>query len=329
MDFLYYAFAVLVFVAAALTIEAVWQWWFSSQSRAARKLNQRLKQITDRRGGSARTSAKSSDLWKEARLSESAQVAQTLQRIPGTHALNGFLRQAGAEWNVARHLGYTGASGLIGLVLGFLLLPFAWMAVIFAVTAGSIPTFVVLKKRADRLLKIERQLPEAADLISRSLRAGHALPSTLQMLGDELPDPIASEFRQVSDEINFGATMVEALQRLGDRVPLTDLRYMIVAILIQREAGGNLSEVMTNVSVLIRQRLKLLGDIRTMSAEGRLSAVILCMLPVVIAAVFTVVSPGYLSSFWADPAGPTMLGVAVVMMALGVLWMRHIVRIRV
>ncbi len=328
MDFLYYAFAVLVFIAVALTIEALWQWWFSSQSKAARKLSQRLQQVAERRGGAGKAGS-SSSLWKDARLSESAQIEQYLGRVPGILELNSFLRQAGAEWNVARHLGYTGLSALVGLVLGLLLFPFASMAIYAGIVAASVPTLLVLKKRSDRLLKIERQLPEAADLISRSLRAGHALPSTLQMLGDELPDPIAAEFRQVSDEINFGSPMIEALQRLAERVPLTDLRYMIVAILIQREAGGNLSEIMTNVSVLIRQRLKLLGDVRTMSAEGRLSAVILCMLPVVIAGVFTITSPGYLSRFWADPAGPTMLGIAVALMALGVLWMRHIVRIRV
>lgn len=329
MDLLYYAFAVLVFIASALTIEALWQWWFSSQSKAARKLNQRLQQIGNKRVRASDGTADARNLWKDARLSESAEVEQYLLRLPGIHAFNSFLRQAGADWNVARHLGYSALGGLTGLLVGLLLLPFFWMAVMLALGAASVPTLIVLKKRSDRLLKIERQLPEAADLISRSLRAGHALPSTLQMLGDELPDPIAAEFRQVSDEINFGSTMMEALQRLGQRVPLTDLRYMIVAILIQREAGGNLAEVMTNVSVLIRQRLKLLGDVRTMSAEGRLSAVILCMLPVVIAAVFTLVSPGYLSSFWADPAGPSMLGTAVVLMVLGVLWMRHIVRIRV
>lgn len=329
MDLLYYAFAVLVFIAAALTIEALWQWWFSSQSKAARRLNQRLQQIGSKRARSSDGSADARNLWKEARLSESEEVEQYLLRVPGIQAFNSFLRQAGAEWNVARHLGYSALGGVAALLLGLLLLPFLWMAVMLALGAASVPTWIVLKKRSDRLLKIERQLPEAADLISRSLRAGHALPSTLQMLGDELPDPIAAEFRQVSDEINFGSTMMEALQRLGERVPLTDLRYMIVAILIQREAGGNLAEVMTNVSVLIRQRLKLLGDVRTMSAEGRLSAVILCMLPVVIAAVFTVVSPGYLSRFWADPAGPTMLGIAAALMFLGVIWMRHIVRIRV
>ncbi len=328
MDMTYYAFAVLVFVAVALAIEAGWQWWFSSQSRAARRLRKRILQIGAKQNRHEQP-ADAGELWKEARLSSSPQLEQYLRQIPGIRQFNNFLRQAGAEWNVARHLAYSGASFAAGLLFGLALLPLAWMAVVAGVGCAALPTLVVSNKRSKRLLAIERQLPEAADLISRSLKAGHALPSTLQMLGDELPDPIAAEFRQVSDEISFGSSMVEALQRLAERVPLTDLRYMIVAILIQREAGGSLSEVMTNVSVLIRQRLKLLGDVRTMSAEGRLSAWILCLLPVVIAGVFMLVSPDYLGKFWSDPAGPKMLGLAVVLMALGVLWMRQLVRIRV
>lgn len=328
MDLLYYAFSVLVFIAVALAIEAGWQWWFSSQSRAARRLRLRVRQISTKqvRGDDA---GESDELWKEARLSDSPQIEKYLRQVPGVRQFNYFLRQAGAEWNVARHLAYTGGGFFVGFFLGLLLFPFLLIALVFGVICALFPTVVVTNKRSKRLLAIERQLPEAADLISRSLKAGHALPATLQMLGEELPEPISGEFRQVSDEISFGSTMVEALQRLAERVPLTDLRYMIVAIMIQREAGGNLSEVMTNVSVLIRQRLKLLGDVRTLSAEGRLSALVLCLMPVVVAGVFLLVNPQYLGQFWDDPAGPNLLGTAVFLMTMGVLWMRKIVHIRV
>lgn len=329
MDLLYYAFAVFVFIAVALCVEAIWQWWFSSQSRAARRLNQRLMQIGERRTASTGRAPDSLGLWKEARLSDSSRVEEWLERIPGVHRINSFLHQAGAAWNVARHLGYSVLTCIAGLVLGLAFFPLLWMAIALGLACSCLPTLIVQRKRSERLLKIERQLPEAADLICRSLKAGHALPATLKMVGDELPDPIAAEFRQLSDEISFGSTMSAALERLGQRVPLTDLHYMIVAILIQREAGGNLSELMTNVSMLIRQRLKLLGDIRTMSAEGRMSAMILCMLPLVIAGVFMVVSPDYLSTFWHDPAGPSMLTVAIGMMVIGVFWMRQVVQIRV
>lgn len=327
MDWLFYGFGLLVFIAAALTIEAGWQWWFSSQSKAARRVGQRLRELSVSRHSDKH--GQSSRLLKERRLAESPRLEQSLSRIPGILVINEFLAQGGITWNVAQFIAYTVGAFFGGFLFGLLLTQLLVFGLLFALLGAAAPSLFVLHKRTQRLHGIERQLPEAADLISRSLKAGHALTATLQMLADELPDPIASEFRQVSDEISFGASLIDALQRLAQRIPLTDLRYMIVAILIQREAGGNLSEVMTNVSVLIRQRLKLMGDVRTMSAEGRLSAVILCLLPVAIAGVFAVVSPDYLSSFWNDPSGPTMLGVAILLMMLGVLWMRSIIRIRV
>jgi len=327
MDWLYYGFGVLVFIAAALSTEAVWQWWFSSQSKAARRIGQRLRDLAAKR--SAERQSQPSRLFKELQLSESPRVEQALRRLPGIRRLNAFLGQGSASWNVARHLSYSGIGFVAGFAFGMIVTRTTGMALLTGMLAGAVPTMIVVRKRSERLLGIERQLPEAADLISRSLKAGHALTATLQMLADEMPDPIAAEFRIVSDEINYGLPMSEALQRLAERVPLTDLRYMIVAILIQREAGGNLAEIMSNVSLLIRQRLKLLGDIRTMSAEGRLSAWILCLLPVAIAAVFFTVSPDYLKQFLDDPAGPMMLGFGAMMMLFGVLWMRQLIRIRV
>ncbi len=327
MDLLYYGFALLVFVAAALTIEATYGWWFSNQSRAARRLNQRLDQVKRQRTANADGAVEG--LYKQRRLSRHSKVEELLREVPGIHGLDHWLQQSGTDWSVGRLLMHTGIAFGIGFLLTLVLFLYVTVALVVGAVCALIPLAIVWSRREERLITLEKQLPEAADLISRSLKAGHALPSTLTMLSDEMPDPIAAEFRIVSDEINYGLPMSEALQRLAERVPLTDLRYMIVAILIQREAGGNLSEIMTNVSLLIRQRLKLLGDIRTMSAEGRLSAWILCLLPAAIAGVFFLVSPEYLKQFFDDPAGPMMLAAGAAMMLFGVLWMRQLIRIRV
>ncbi len=327
MDLLYYGFVLLVFVAAALTIEAIWQWWFSTQSKAARRLTSRLDEVI--RARKANPNGAVEGLYKNRKLAHSGAVEEFLRQVPGIHQLDSWLQQSGTDWSVARLLAYAGAGFVVGFLLSLLLLLYVSVALAIGILCAAFPFGVVWSRREERLITLEKQLPEGADLISRSLKAGHALPSTLTMLADEMPDPIAAEFRIVSDEINFGLPMSEALQRLAVRVPLTDLRYMIVAILIQREAGGNLSEIMSNVSLLIRQRLKLLGDIRTMSAEGRLSAWILCLLPVAIAGVFLLVSPDYLKQFLDDPAGPLMLGCGAAMMLFGVLWMRQLIRIRV
>lgn len=328
MDILYYGFALLVFLAAALGIEAAWQWWASSQSAAARRVRRRLSQVSQGKPSGSK-SASAEGLLKRRPLSESAKMDAWLKRVPGIHVIEDFLNQGGTDWSVGRFLLYSASSAGLVCVLGLIFLVKTSLLLLLVLAASLLPAAMVWKRRESRLLQLERQLPEAADLISRSLRAGHALPSTLQMLADEMPNPVAAEFRIVSDEINFGLPMADALQNLAKRVPLTDLRYMVVAILIQREAGGNLSEVMSNVSVLVRQRLKLQGDVRSLSAEGRLSAWVLCLLPVIIAGVFMMVNPGYLGRFLDDPAGPELLVAASVLMFVGVLWMRTLIRIRI
>ena len=326
MDILYYAVAVLVFIAVALSIEAGWQWWFSTQSEAARRLSRRIKEVRVGDGGKQNST---NSLLKDNRLSQSASVDIFLRRLPGILRLQTFLQQSGIGWSVAEFLAFAGLSFTAAFIVAELLELPLLTSLGIAISIALLPVLIVQRQRNQRLKALELQLPEAADLISRSLRAGHALPSTLQMLADEMPNPIAAEFRVVSDEVNFGLSMQEALQRLANRVPLPDLQYLVIAVLIQREAGGNLSELMSKVSLLVRQRIKLMGDVRVMSAEGRLSAWILCLLPVAVSGLFTLTSPDYLKRFLDDPAGPVMLATAGVLMLLGILWMRVIVQIRV
>jgi len=326
MDILYYAVAVLVFITVALVIEAGWQWWFSTQSEAARRLSRRIKEV---RGGDGGTQRNAGSLLKDNRLSQSISVDIFLRRLPGMLRLQIFLQQSGLGWSVAEFLSFSALSFVAAFIVAELLAVTLLTSLSIALLTALSPVLFVQRQRNHRLKALELQLPEAADLISRSLRAGHALPSTLQMLADEMPNPIVAEFRIVSDEVNFGLSISEALQRLAHRVPLPDLQYLVIAVLIQREAGGNLSELMSKVSLLVRQRLKLMGDVRVMSAEGRLSAWILCLLPVAVSGLFALTSPDYLKRFLDDPAGPMMLATAGVLMLLGILWMRVIVQIRV
>lgn len=326
MDLIYYGFVVLVFIAVALLTEAGWQWWFSTQSRAAKRLGRRIQQVhLPATSGQARPV----DYFKERRLAQSVRLDSWLQHVPGIFRLQAYIAQSGLSWSVASLLFFVTTGFFSGLFIA-LIFP---ISIVFAITLAAlcalIPLLILGQRRNNRLKNFETQLPEAADLISRSLRAGHAFPVTVQMLADEMPNPIAAEFRIVADEINFGLPIAQSLRRLGKRVPLPDLQYLIVAVLIQRESGGNLSELMSKVSLIVRGRLKLLGDIRVMSAEGRLSAMILCLLPIAVALLFSFSTPDYLKRFLDDPAGSLLLISAVVMMALGMLWMRLIVRIRV
>ena len=173
------------------------------------------------------------------------------------------------------------------------------------------------------------EIAEALDLIGRALRAGHALPGAIRLCGEEMAEPIGREFRLLSDEINYGVPVNDALLNLTRRMPIPDVSYFVVAVLIQRETGGNLAEVLDRTSALVRQRLKLRGQVRVLSSEGRLSATILTLLPFGIAGALQLVSPGFMSLLWTDPAGQQAAGIALGMMAVGTVWVRRVVRIRV
>ena len=160
-------------------------------------------------------------------------------------------------------------------------------------------------------------------------RSGWAVASGIEMLGEEMAEPIAGEFRMVADEVNFGVSLQQALTNLSERVPLTDLRYFVVSVLIQRDSGGNLTEVLGNLSRLIRERLKLLARVRVLSSEGRLSAWILGLMPFALAALMNVFNPEFMSPLWTDPIGQTVIKYMLVVMLVGVVLLRKIVKIRV
>jgi len=325
MDMIFSSFVLLLFAASILAFEGAWLWWSGTHGGGARRITKRLHLMAGRGdGGADRLS-----ILKQRRYSASPALDHALRRLPQTALIERLLLQAGARWTVAQFLAGSG----VALVAGLLLPLFAHMPVVpsLGVLAGALllPSGLLLRVRGARLHKLEEQLPEAADFLGRALRAGHSFANVLQMVGDELPDPIAAEFKFTYEEINYGVPMNEALHNLAARVPLTDLRYLVIAVLIQRESGGNLAEILDNISRLIRARLKLLGQVRVMSAEGRMSAWVLGLMPIVILMVMSVASPKYISVLWTDPTGLRMLWYGAVASVVGVVWMRRVVRIRV
>jgi tight adherence protein B len=269
-------------------------------------------------------------ILKQRLLSESPTFTRMLMRMPRVHRLDLYLQQSGLTWSVGRFVGYTVALGFAGLVFGAsaMHLPFA-IALAVAGAAALLPIVYLRGKRAKRIVQLERQLPDAADLIARALRAGHSFPAALGMVGDELPNPLGGEFRIAFDEINYGVSMNDALLNLVNRVPVDDVRYFVIAVLIQREAGGNLAEILGNIAGIIRERLKLLAKVRVLSAEGRLSAWILGLLPFIVIAALSVLNPSYCKVFWEDPTGQQIAGLGLGMMFFGILWLRKTVRIHV
>lgn len=325
MNTSFIGFAVLAFLAIVLLIEAVYLFWNSRHGTAVKRMDERLRAISA--GGNV--SKEQMSILKQRLLSESPFVTRLLLRVPRVHTLDRQLQQAGMRWSVARFATYTLLCAVAGAVLGFLMQVPAMVIVILAGVLSLLPVMILRRKRAKRVLQLERQLPDAADLIARALRAGHSFPAALGMVGEELPEPLGGEFALVFDEINYGVSMNDALLNMVNRVPVEDLRYFVIAVLIQREAGGNLAEILGCIAGIIRERLKLLGKVRVLSAEGRLSAWVLGVLPFAILGLLSVLNPGYITVFWKDPAGVQLAGISLTMMLFGILWMRKVVRIHI
>lgn len=324
MDIVFTAFAVLVFAAVIFMVEGAWMWWSTSHGASARRIARRLDLMSGRREGSERIS-----ILKQRRYAGSPGLDGWLRRIPQLAALDRLLLQAGVRWQVAQLLG--GSAGLLLaalLLLATLPVP-APAALVLLAGALVAPYGLLLRLRGKRLRKIEQQLPEAADFLARGLRAGHSFSNVLKMVGDEVPEPICAEFKATYEEINYGVPMNEALHNMAGRIPLTDLRYFVLAVLIQRESGGNLAELLANISRLTRARLKLLAQIRVLSAEGRMSAWVLGLLPLVMLVFMSLVNPEYVNVLWTTETGARLLWGSACSMVVGILWMRKLVRIRV
>lgn len=316
---------VLLFVAVFIAIEGFYIWWNSTRGPEATRLAKRLRMISA--GGG--TSSGEMSLLKRRLSSNSPGLERLMLALPRVQNLDRFLIQTGTDWTVANYLGVSAGLFAAGFFATLLLSYPLLVAIGVALAAGIAPTLYLTYRRNRRLRRFEELLPEALDLIGRALRAGHALPSALQMAGSELPSPVGEEFQQAFDEINFGISPQEALQNLAGRVPSTDLSFFVIAVLIQRETGGNLSEILANISAIIRERLKLFGKVRALSAEGRLSGVVLTLLPFGTGFLLYLIDSRFMSTLWTDPTGIVMLKGGLIFMVIGALWMRRIVRIRV
>jgi tight adherence protein B len=325
MDLLFYSFTVFLFAAVILLIEGAYLWWSSTYGKAAQRIARRLQVMS---GGIGRSGERISIL-KQRRFSAHDGFDRLLHRVTPLHRFDTLLVQAGSALTVDRFLGCSLAAFVLALLVSaHWPLPLA-LRIILVLPALGVPYFLVRRARTRRLYRIEHQLPDAADFIARALRAGHSFTNVLQIVGNELPEPLSSEFRIAREEINYGVPMGEALHNMAARIPLTDLRYLIIAVLIQRESGGNLAEILGNISTIIRGRLKLVAQVRVLSAEGRMSAWILGLLPFAVMLALSVLNPEYVSMLWTDPTGVRLLWYAAGMILFGVVWLRKVIRIRI
>ncbi|MCS7157271.1 MAG: type II secretion system F family protein [Blastocatellia bacterium] len=200
---------------------------------------------------------------------------------------------------------------------------------VMGMLAGAAPVFYLVRVRRRRLSQFLEQLPDALDLMTRALRAGHAFGSALNTVATEMPDPIAKEFRRTFEEQNLGMSLKVALEHLIERVPLLDLRLCVTAILIQKETGGNLAEILENIAAVIRDRFRILGQVRVYTAQGRMTGWIIGLIPFALAFYIYLVSPDYIEVLFTHPTGKTMALMALVFEGIGMLMIRRIINIAV
>jgi tight adherence protein B len=273
---------------------------------------------------------KPGDLERPAeRLSSVQGIQALLSRVKGfSGPLERLIAQSGMQVTVGA---LTMASVLLGCV-GYLAVSSLTHVTLFGVAAAlplaGLPFMFVRWKRARRFGMFEEQFPEAIDLMARALRAGHTLPTGIQTVAEEIPAPVGAEFKLLFDRQNFGMPLGDALKDMAKRVPILDARFFTTAVLTQRESGGNLSEILDNLAAVIRDRFKVKRQVRAVTAHGRITGWILSGMPVVLAIILAVVSPGYMKPMLTDPIGIKMIAIGGVMQVIGALVIRKLVNIR-
>ncbi len=317
------------FLAVALTIQVGLHFLTVYRGREAKRLRGRLQALgrfdaqADGQTAQGRRETVINDLMVQV-------LAQT--RVGGRLELL-LHQQRRYKWSLPGLFARIAIAALLGaLLLGWIgVVPSSTTLSVLAglLLGGYVPLALLRHERARRIQRIEDQLPDAIDFIERAMRAGHAFSSAIQMAGAQTPDPLAAEFRLVFEQINYGVALDEALAGLSVRVPSADVNYFVVSVLIQRESGGNLTELLRHVSASVRARVRFNGQLRVLSSEGRISGVVLTVLPFGVGALLYLVNPGFLNSLINDPAGPSILGATGLLMLLGIVWMRQIVKIKI
>jgi tight adherence protein B len=220
-------------------------------------------------------------------------------------------------------------SALVAFLLTRMMVAPFVAAPMMALLAAAVPTLYLVHCKGKRLKRFEEQFPEALDLLSRAIRAGHAFQTAMGMVADELPEPVGPEFKKTYDQQNFGLPLRDALNELSARLDLLDVRFFVTAVLIQRDTGGNLSEILDGLAHVVRERFKIQRDVRTHTSHGRFTGYVLMALPAALAAALYFINPEHMQLLFRERMGQMMLMGAVVMQGIGYIWIRKVIKIEV
>lgn len=262
-------------------------------------------------------------------MSEIPALNRVLLRVQTALQLKRMLDQADLHITPSRLVMFSGMAGILALLAVSIITISMPLIILSGVVAALLPFLHVWWKRKRRFDQFLEHLPDALELMSRALSAGHAFSEALHMVAEEMPDPIAGEFRKTYEEQNLGLSLKLALENLMERIPLLDLRMCVTAVLIQRETGGNLGEILEKVAYTIRERFRIMGDLKTLTTSSRLSAWLLCGLPIFVAIAVTFMNPDYMAVLWKDQRGHYLIAAAIFMQITGMLIVRKILNIKI
>lgn len=268
-------------------------------------------------------------LYRDKVLRDVGAFERLLFKIPRCTALDRMLLKAGTPLNATTFILASITLGVVGLLAGLKFLPQPLAAVALCLVLLFLPLFLLKRAEISYYHKFQEQIPEALDLLARAVRSGHAITSGIGMISQEMEDPIRGEFAAVADEVNLGLTLKEALDNLCERIQSMDIRFFAIAILLQKETGGNIAEILDNISRLLRERVQFGRQVRALTAEGRLSAGVLIALPIFMFIYIYFVNNKYISTLWSEDLGQYMLFGAIVLQIIGAWIIKKIVTIEI
>lgn len=295
-------------------------------TRPSRNISNRLESI---KKSASELNVSAEDFEKLATSARLHSIEMALEQMALGRRLKPLLRESGCEGSLHQLCLMQAGTTLATAVIVYAMLGNILLAVVGGLPAVFLPVIYLRIRRSRRLKAFNAALPDAIDLMARSLVAGHSIGSAIEMIGEQAPQPLAYEFIQVFQRQKLGLNFREALLQMGARVPSRDLQFLITAILVQKETGGELTEILARTAHVIRERIRIQGEVRTRTAQGRLTGWILGALPVVMLGLINLISPGYSSILFHDPVGQTLLGSGVVLIAVGAFVIRRVVDIKV
>jgi tight adherence protein B len=313
-----------IFLLSIVIIELLAYSYRNMRSTQRAKVQKRL-----RRYAYVEDEAEGAEILKKRIYSDVPWLNRLLHALPFIKAFDQLVVQANAKYPIAFYLLLSLFLGFTGFYAAYFFSANFSYAVLVAFIGLLLPYVSLRSDKAKRIAKFKRQLPDALDLIARALKAGHAFTGGISMLSEEFEDPIGPEFSEALDEINYGVSVADALKNMSGRIDCEELKYFIVGVILQRETGGNLAELMETLARLIRERFKFDGKVQTLTAEGRFSAVVLILLPILLGIYLFIRNPAFLSPLLTEPVGKLMMVLAVVGMVAGSFVIRRMVRIKV